>query len=375
MAKLQKKKDGDGIFGALDWTSLSAVPIVGSAFAFAFEIGYFYSIDIGWFSFFTLAEHVEFALRGMPIAIAALIVLAILLSTDANKQVAAEPKCTQAGSILATTNVQIMTIVFMACWVALLVFAALLYFRNKEYVKMPAVFVGWASMIMSWYLVPEPHRWLRIAWVAMLIAGATYLNNVDGYVVLPVSILGLIAGAISYFRMEMPSLKLTAAYYITTLMVLTFFLGFVIAKSWYFERMVNLNRRSAITLLDGSSFEGQVIHPGQSGVLFYTNGIDASTSGVRLFPLNQIQGIRLCRDESACQDTFKAPSISTPPYVRVRMRRFDKSRRGVFHLGLNGSEALQGLGGGNISIVSRIKAAGTTIPKFSALSVKPGREE
>jgi hypothetical protein len=45
------------------------VPIVGSGFAFAYVVGYFAALNIEWFAFFTLPEHVVFALRAFPIAI------------------------------------------------------------------------------------------------------------------------------------------------------------------------------------------------------------------------------------------------------------------------------------------------------------------
>jgi hypothetical protein len=46
-------------------------PLIIPAFAFAFNIGYFSAIDIGWFTFFDLSEHAVFALRALPIAIGA----------------------------------------------------------------------------------------------------------------------------------------------------------------------------------------------------------------------------------------------------------------------------------------------------------------
>jgi hypothetical protein len=46
-------------------------PLIIPAFALAFNIGYFSAIDIGWFTFFNLSEHVVFALRALPIAIGA----------------------------------------------------------------------------------------------------------------------------------------------------------------------------------------------------------------------------------------------------------------------------------------------------------------
>jgi hypothetical protein len=55
-------------------------PLFGSIFAFAFVIGYFYSVNIAWFAFFSLPEHLVFALQGLPVALGGSIILLILLS-------------------------------------------------------------------------------------------------------------------------------------------------------------------------------------------------------------------------------------------------------------------------------------------------------
>lgn len=50
---------------------IGLVPIVASGFAVAFNVGYFLAYDISWLPFFSLSEHVVFALRALPIAIGA----------------------------------------------------------------------------------------------------------------------------------------------------------------------------------------------------------------------------------------------------------------------------------------------------------------
>jgi hypothetical protein len=57
------------------WNDLTtAVPVIATSFAFAFNVGYF-TADIGWFSIFSLQEHVVFALRAIPVAVVALVLL------------------------------------------------------------------------------------------------------------------------------------------------------------------------------------------------------------------------------------------------------------------------------------------------------------
>jgi hypothetical protein len=46
-------------------------PFVAPIFALAYVVGYFYAFDIAWFAFFSIAEHLVFALRALPIAIGA----------------------------------------------------------------------------------------------------------------------------------------------------------------------------------------------------------------------------------------------------------------------------------------------------------------
>jgi len=57
-----------------EWSSkdlLGFAPVIATSFAFAFNVGYFLAIDIAWFSLFSLSEHMVFALRALPIGIAA----------------------------------------------------------------------------------------------------------------------------------------------------------------------------------------------------------------------------------------------------------------------------------------------------------------
>jgi hypothetical protein len=54
------------------WSDLAVIgPFLTSSFAFAYVVGYFYAFDIGWFPFFTVSDHLVFALRALPIAIGA----------------------------------------------------------------------------------------------------------------------------------------------------------------------------------------------------------------------------------------------------------------------------------------------------------------
>ena len=45
------------------------LPLLASALAFAFNVGYFSALDVDYFSFFSLSEHIVFSLQGLPLAI------------------------------------------------------------------------------------------------------------------------------------------------------------------------------------------------------------------------------------------------------------------------------------------------------------------
>jgi hypothetical protein len=65
-----------------EWSAQSlaaVVPILASTFAFAFVVGYFLAFDISWFPFFSLSEHVVFALRALPIAVGASVVFLLAM--------------------------------------------------------------------------------------------------------------------------------------------------------------------------------------------------------------------------------------------------------------------------------------------------------
>jgi hypothetical protein len=59
---------------------LSAViPLIMSGFAFAYVVGYFLAFDLAWFPFFSLSEHIVFAIRALPIAVAGMLVLLVAI--------------------------------------------------------------------------------------------------------------------------------------------------------------------------------------------------------------------------------------------------------------------------------------------------------
>jgi hypothetical protein len=52
-----------------EWLVL--LPLLGSTLALTFDVGYFTALQINFFSFFSISEHIVFALEVLPAAIAA----------------------------------------------------------------------------------------------------------------------------------------------------------------------------------------------------------------------------------------------------------------------------------------------------------------
>lgn len=67
-----------------EWSWTDAVKIIGvptalGFFAYSHVIGYFLATDISWFPFFTLSEHVVFAIRALPLAVGASLIFLIMM--------------------------------------------------------------------------------------------------------------------------------------------------------------------------------------------------------------------------------------------------------------------------------------------------------
>jgi hypothetical protein len=81
--KTEGSKNTDDLLSIfeLPWdTIMRERTALASLFAFAYVIGYFYAYDITWFPFFTLTEHLVFALRAIPFAIVASVIFMVVVN-------------------------------------------------------------------------------------------------------------------------------------------------------------------------------------------------------------------------------------------------------------------------------------------------------
>ncbi|GIQ76213.1 hypothetical protein [Bradyrhizobium sp. RD5-C2] len=79
---------------------LLVLPVIGTAVAVTFDVGYLHGIDINYFTLFSVSEHVAFALEALPFAISIVILLTIVpLGLDYMRK-----RRSQRGSIAAATS-------------------------------------------------------------------------------------------------------------------------------------------------------------------------------------------------------------------------------------------------------------------------------
>jgi hypothetical protein len=128
-----------------EWSAQSlaaVVPILASTFAFAFVVGYFLAFDISWFPFFSLSEHVVFALRALPIAVGASVVFLLAMRY---------PKIKNRWPYLEGKGHW-----FALGWVCILAIAALLALLSAHF----ALFLSFcliAAGTYVYYRIPAPH--------------------------------------------------------------------------------------------------------------------------------------------------------------------------------------------------------------------------
>jgi hypothetical protein len=203
-----------------EWSAQSlaaVVPILASTFAFAFVVGYFLAFDISWFPFFSLSEHVVFALRALPIALGASVVFLLAL-------------------------------------------------------RYPKIKNRWP------YLEGKGH-WFALGWVCIL-AIAALLALLSAHFALFFSFCLIAAGTYVYYRMPAPHMSFANILYWTiNTTVLSLIVGYGSAFSWKLAWRVDrcvghhlffLNPSISIQLKGLSEpVAGQVIFVGNAGVLFY----------------------------------------------------------------------------------------------------------
>jgi hypothetical protein len=207
----------------------AVVPVMASSFAFAYVVGYFYAFDISWFSFFSLSEHLVFALRALPIAIGA-----------------------SVGFLVG---------------------------------------LRFSTLETKWTWLVGREHWLFWGWMSALGASAL-LAFFSNHVGLAASFLLIAVGAYTYDNIPPPRSAFSdVLHWAITLMVLCLMAGFVSGNAWRLHKYFPLSRSTTIDYEEGNgpskSFTGHVMFSGDVWVLFY----DFDLKKVILFQRDKISKI------------------------------------------------------------------------------------
>jgi hypothetical protein len=275
--------------GEHEWTLkewITAAPVISTSFAFAFNVGNFFAIDISWFTLFSLSEHVVFALRAIPVAIAGSIFISIAINFPQVKW--RPPRVLQ-----------------FEWWPP----------RNLW------PFVRWFITLLAF-----------AGWIALLFLAAVYAALRFRFA-LSLSFVAVAAGSINYVRIRAEYLRrgsslrnlqtIDVLYWTSTIIFITFIIGYTSAYSWVLH-----NQRASVISYKGTSLIANLILSGQRAVLIYQPVVQTqseSISGdlahlreelgrlwnhreeiqrrgaIRLILWHDIKDISLCPESGSCQ--------------------------------------------------------------------------
>jgi hypothetical protein len=109
--------------------ALITIPLIGSALAFTFDIGYFWGIDINLFTLFSVTEHVLFAMEALPLAVTFAAIVTFLFGSSPGKKVlgliSPSPKMTWVDwLIFATIPIPLVVAIWVGSAAMFAAFAA-----------------------------------------------------------------------------------------------------------------------------------------------------------------------------------------------------------------------------------------------------------
>lgn len=88
VAQQEARQTATRVFFNTTWAEVAVrLPALLSLFAIAFVVGYFYAIDIAWFSLFSLSERIVLVLRSLPIAIGATLFMLMMIKRSFDDEI------------------------------------------------------------------------------------------------------------------------------------------------------------------------------------------------------------------------------------------------------------------------------------------------
>jgi hypothetical protein len=189
---LAKDVEGKRLLPDFDAKSLA---VVATVFAVAFDVGWFSAIDISLFTLFSISEHIVFALRALPVAIALTLGFAMIISL---------PELLKPYGVYCAKVLNVLRLLVVWCWAILLVRVGVLWIiTNHLAIGASFIAVGGGSLWYEYFvrgnsdaLAEDLLYWAStVIFSAFLVgwAAGTFLLLSDRYAVI-MSEQGVVAG-------------------------------------------------------------------------------------------------------------------------------------------------------------------------------------
>jgi hypothetical protein len=137
---------------------LAYIPLLGAALALTFDVGYFFALNLSFFTLFSLSEHILFAIQSFPIAVAVLLIcliaIGVFLNTPFlwNRPPPAAPGPHQLYGVQLILAIVIFAILFLA---PLLVFILYLLYSTPIITPLAIeIFV----VLGGWVFINDPYK-------------------------------------------------------------------------------------------------------------------------------------------------------------------------------------------------------------------------
>jgi hypothetical protein len=149
---------------------LVIAPLLGSTLAVAFDVGYFYGIDVNFFTLFSITEHIVFALEALPSAFILTVFLTLFFASGADKRIA---NLSNRESPSGRTPLIIGLIGFAA------VAAAVLIQIYLGFILLGAIAFGVAGVATPWLRTADIKRSTLLACVGAFVFLAAFASGAD----------------------------------------------------------------------------------------------------------------------------------------------------------------------------------------------------
>lgn len=154
-----------------------AIPLIGTALAISFDVGYFFGLDINLFTLFSISEHIVFALEASPFAVGMAVLIALLVGTGLHRRVA-KPKPSSPEQKSRVRKIAGAIAVFA---LVLIIASVVIYFQ-KTVPFLAGCIAGVAAIVLSSSQLPKRTVYLVVAVLTIMSAFSIGYSTANSYV-------------------------------------------------------------------------------------------------------------------------------------------------------------------------------------------------